>query len=52
MESAIGVQVCNKAGVLMLFIDSGFKKYFHLGRRRPAVIWSVSSDVQPVSTRM
>ena len=28
MESAIGFQVCNKASVLMLFIDSVFKKYF------------------------
>ena len=27
MECAIGFQVCNKASVLMLFIDSAFKKY-------------------------
>ena len=28
MDSAIGFQVCNKGSVLMLFIDSVFKKYF------------------------
>ena len=25
---------------------------FYLGQRRPAVIWPISSDVQPVSTRI
>ena len=51
MEFTISFQVRNKASVLM-FLILFLQIFYFKGRRRSAVIWPISCDLQPVSTRI